>query len=52
VADCLSVLSTKVTTEMQAQLLKEFTRDEVSSALNQMVPLKAPSLDGLLAYFF
>lgn len=33
-------------------LIQKFTRDEVKSALNQMHPIKAPSLDSMSAIFF
>jgi hypothetical protein len=36
----------------QQQLIKKFMQDEVSGALNQMAPLKAPGLDGFPADFF
>ena len=37
---------------MNMELLKEFTREEVRAALQQMVPLKALRSDGFTADFF
>jgi hypothetical protein len=52
VEGCLSVLPTRITAGMNEQLLQTFTKDEVSNALNQMAPLKAPGPDGFSADFF
>lgn len=39
---CLAALEVRVTQEMNEQLVKEFTTVEVSWALSQISPLKAP----------
>jgi hypothetical protein len=39
----------RVTPEMNVALVKEFSKEEIKEALNQMSPLKALSLDGLSA---
>ena len=41
-----------VTEDMNAELTKVFTRDEVTNALKQLHPTKAPGLDGMSAIFF
>jgi hypothetical protein len=50
--ECLQPIIPKVTETMNKELLKIFTNEEVSLALKQMAPLKAPGPDGLLAGFF
>jgi hypothetical protein len=37
---------------MNENLLKDFSKDEVYVALQQMVPLKAPGPDGMSVGFF
>jgi hypothetical protein len=49
---CLTHLDERVTQSMNESLLWPFEVDEVSFALNQMGPLKAPSPDGLSVGFF
>ena len=44
--------NTRVTNEMNQNLIKEFTREEVVAALQQMHPTKAPSPDGMSTIFF
>ena len=41
-----------VTTEMNSRLVSEFTVAEVTQALKQMAPLKAPGPDGLPPVFY
>lgn len=48
----LDCVETKVTSDMNTQLLAEFTRDEVQVALKSIGNLKAPGPDGLLALFY
>jgi len=52
VTACVEVLEGKVTLEMNKQLLSEFTIEEISAALQQMSPLKAPGPDGYSACFY
>jgi hypothetical protein len=41
-----------ITDEMNMGLCKEFSTDDISNALFQIGPLKAPGLDGFSALFF
>lgn len=50
--ECLSTVSTKVSPEMNALLLKPFLPEEIDHALAQMSLLKAPGLDGFGVSFF
>ena len=45
-------LSRCVTQDMNTELLRDFTMEEIRDALRQMAPLKAPGLDGLNACFY
>jgi hypothetical protein len=50
--ELLDLVGTKVTDEMNTQLCRKFTEKEISDALFQMGPLKAPGPDGFPARFF
>jgi hypothetical protein len=45
-------LDQKVSPEMNQKLLSSFTQEEISVALSQMSPLKAPGPDGFSASFY
>ena len=45
-------IQSRVTSEINLELINEFTREEVELALKQMHPTKAPGLDGMSALFF
>ena len=47
-----NVVPRRVTEEMNTELTQVFTRDEVSKALQQLHPTKAPNLDGMFAIFY
>jgi hypothetical protein len=48
----LASLSTCVIDAMNADLLKRFTEDEISTALGETHPLKSPGPDGFTACFY
>ena len=48
----LEVIQPIVTEEMNTNLTREFTRQEVDLALKEMAPLKAPGPDGMPPLFF
>jgi hypothetical protein len=52
VDECVAGLEARVTGEMNANLLREFTAQEVEAALKQMHPLKSPGPDGFSACFY
>jgi hypothetical protein len=51
-SSCLQPISCRVTEDMNRELGKNFTAEEIEVALFQMEPLKAPGPDGLNANFF
>ena len=51
-ADSLEKIPCMVTNEMNADLMKEFTKLEVKEALNQMAPLKVPGPDSMSSLFY
>jgi hypothetical protein len=50
--DCDQEVEQVVSPDMNEELLKPFTREEVRRALFQMSPSKAPGPDGMTALFF
>jgi hypothetical protein len=50
--ECLATLEPRVTPDMNAALLADFTMEEVDCALSQMHPLKSPGPDGFSACFY
>jgi hypothetical protein len=52
VAEVVAVLPKKITANMNLELVKEVTIEEVSLALNQMSPFKVPGPDGFNAGFY
>jgi hypothetical protein len=52
VDECLHGLEARVTNDMNLNLVREFTKEEVAIALKQMHPLKSPGPDGFSACFF
>lgn len=51
-ADFLKPLEGRVTEPMNLELSKEFTREEIYKALQQMYPTKVPSHDSMPPLFF
>ena len=49
---CIQKLEPCISEDMNRVLTEEFTAEEISTALHQMGPLKAPGPDGLNACFF
>ena len=52
VNSCLEGMEGLVTDEMNMALLEDFTKKEVTQALKQMYPTKAPGPDGMSAIFY
>ncbi|KAM0911782.1 hypothetical protein ACQ4PT_013257 [Festuca glaucescens] len=50
--ELLSLIQEKVTTKMNDDLCKDVTDDEISDAIFQIGPLKAPSVDDFPAHFY
>ena len=50
--DVTEAIPSRVTNEMNMDLIKEFSKDKILTALKQMHPIKAPGPDGMLAIFF
>ena len=52
IVEVTTTIPTRVTSEMNQDLIREFTKEEVEDALKQMHPTKAPRPDGMSAIFF
>lgn len=52
IEEVLEVVERRVTPEMNDQISRHFSSDEVTFALSQMAPLKSPGPDSLPALFF
>jgi hypothetical protein len=50
--ELLNLLQAKVTNEMNDNLCKDFSEEEISDALFQIGPLKVPGIDGFPACFY
>lgn len=50
--EILEIINPRVTTEMNLQLARPYSTEDVSLALSQMSPMKSPGPDGLPALFF
>jgi hypothetical protein len=50
--DLLNLLQVRVTIDMNEDLCKEFTEEEIGDALFQIGPLKAPGIDGFPTRFY
>ena len=50
--ECLSIISAKVTTNMQDLLSRDFTADEIKEVVFQIGPTKAPGPDDMNALFY
>lgn len=48
----INLIHAKVSAEMNAELTKDFTMEEVRTTLRQMQPTKAPGLDGMSSIFY
>ena len=48
----LNAVDQRVTQEMNGELLRTFSEEEIRAALNQMHPTKAPGPDGMSPIFF
>lgn len=50
--ECIHAIDSKVSSNMNVQLLTEFTMEEISQALGQMQAFKALGPDGFVACFY
>ena len=50
--EVLHLIQSKISEDMNKELCKEFTEKEISDALFQIGPMKAPGTDGYPARFF
>ena len=52
IQEVTDAMESKVSVEMNQDLIKQFTKEEVDVALKQMHPTKAPDQDGMFAVFY
>ena len=52
ILEVIDTIPTRLTNKMNQSLIKEFTREKVVAALQQMHPIKVPGPDGMSAIFF
>ena len=52
IQEVTNAMESKVSVEMNQDLIKQFTKEEVDVALKQMHPTKAPDPDGMFAIFY
>ena len=48
----MEAVQPSITQEMNDQLLRPFSRDEVETVINQMEPITAPGIDGMPPLFY
>lgn len=51
ISQVTNMIQTKINNEINLNLMRKFTKEEVKVALNQMSPLKSPELDSFGAFF-
>ena len=51
IQEVIDAIDPKVSNEMNQNLIKQFTKEEVKASLKQMHPTKSPDLDGMSAIF-
>lgn len=51
-SDVVNLFEPRITADMNAELCKPYSAEEIGNALFQIGPLKAPGPDGLPARFF
>lgn len=52
VEEVLNLINSRVTTQMNVDLIREFSPQEIRRALFDMDPPKAPGVDGMTTRFF
>ena len=52
IQEVIDAIDPKVSNEMNQNLIKQFTKEEVEASLKHMHPTKSPNLDGMSAIFY